>query len=350
MFYGVSYYPEHKDAQQLRHDLDLIKASGINTVRLGEFAWSHFEPKENEYNFDWLDFVIDELGEAGIGVIVCTPTACPPAWLVSKHPDMLYIDNRGTARPFGGRRFCCYNNENYRRHSVRIAKEISQRYGSNPHVIMFQIDNEPAQEASGRCCCPVCAEKFRNRLKEKYKSIDEYNRRSGGAFWSQDYSSFEQINPPVNTIEPGSINAVPQYFENPTLRLEFERFSSDSQIEYQNLQTEAIRAYTNLPITTNATGLATNSINYYKSFDKLGLYTFDYYPDMRDAKIDSFPYAFARGIKNGGTFGVMEFNSGGGHRFGGSGRLQPNPGALKQAVVQAMAHGANLMLHFQFRT
>ena len=350
MQYGVSYYPEYKSPEELEHDIKLLIASNINTVRMGEFAWCRMEPREGEYQFDWLEDVVERLGEAGIRSIICTPTACPPSWLVYRYPEVLYVDNRGEKRPFGGRRFYCYSNPTYREYSRKIAKEIGERFGRNPYVSGFQIDNEPAQEASGRCHCPVCQKKFSGWLKEKYQTIEEYNRRSGNIFWGQEYENFEQIKPPVNTIEVSAHQSLPVYFENPTLRLEFERFSSDSQIEYQNIQADILHAYSDYPVTTNGTGLATNSINYYESTKNLDCYGFDYYPGLRDAAVDSFPYAFARGVKEGAPFWVMEFMSGGGHRFGGSGRVQPNPGALKQAVLQSFAHGADMMLHFQFRT
>ncbi|MCR1843334.1 beta-galactosidase [Murimonas intestini] len=350
MYYGAAYYPEHKTAEELEHDMILLIESGINTVRMGEFAWCRMEPREGEYQFDWLEAAVERLGKAGIRSIICTPTACPPAWLVYKHPEVVYVDNRGLERPFGGRRFYCYNNPVYREYSRKITEEIGRRFGKNPYVCGFQIDNEPAQEASGRCHCPVCQAKFSEWLKDKYKTIEEYNRRSGNIFWGQDYDSFDQIRMPVNTIEVSAEQKMPVYFENPTLRLEYERFCSESQIEYQDIQSDVLHGYTEYPVTTNGTGLATNSIDYYKSTRKLDCYGFDYYPGLRDAAVDSFPYAFARGVKDGAPFWVMEFMSGGGHRFGGSGRVQPNPGALKQAVLQSFAHGAEMMLHFQFRT
>lgn len=350
MQYGVAYYPEHKEAGELNHDIRLLIESGINTVRMGEFAWCRMEPKEGEYDFGWLEEAVEKLGKAGIRSIICTPTACPPAWLVYRHPEVVYVDNRGEKRPFGGRRFYCYNNPVYREYSAKITEEIAKRFGKNPYVSGFQIDNEPAQEASGRCHCPLCQTKFSGWLQEKYKTIEEYNRRSGSIFWGQDYESFDQIKPPVNTIEVSAVQTLPVYFENPTLRLEFERFCSESQTEYQNIQADILHRYTDCPVTTNGTGLATNSINYYESTKSLDCYGFDYYPGLRDAAVDSFPYAFARGVKEGAPFWVMEFMSGGGHRFGGSGRVQPNPGALKQAVIQSFAHGADMMLHFQFRT
>lgn len=350
MRYGVSYYPEHKDAGELAHDLELLKESGINTVRMGEFAWCRMEPEEGVFTFDWLRSVVEELGKAGIMTILCTPTACPPAWLVEKHPDVLYTDNRRIVRPFGGRRHYCYNNATYRQYSVRIASRLAEAFADSPYIAGVQIDNEPAQEGTGRCCCPACQEKFHTWLKERYGTIEEFNRRSGSIFWSQEYDDFRQIPVPVNTIEVGALDQIQAYYENPTVRMCFERFCSDSQREYQDLQAEAIREYLKVPVTTNATGLATNSIDYYDSTQTLDCYAFDYYPGLRDAKVDSFPYAFARGVKGGVPFWVLEFMSGGGHRLGGSGRVQPNPGALKQAVVHSMAHGGELMLHFQFRT
>lgn len=350
MRYGVSYYPEHKKQGELETDVKHIIESGINTVRMGEFAWCRFEPREGEFHFEWLDPVVKTFGEHGISTIICTPTACPPAWMIEKHPDILYMDNRGIRRPFGGRRHYCYNNPVYREYSGRIAEKIAEHYGSNPYVAGFQIDNEPAQEGTGRCHCPVCTEKFRTYLKDKYHTIQEFNERSGGIFWSQDYTSFDQINIPVNSIEVGARQQIDAFHENPTVRLEFERFASDCQIEYQDIQTHILKKYTKGFVTTNATGLATNSIDYYKSTRELDTYTFDYYPGLRDTSVDAFPYAFARGVKGGDHFGVMEFMSGGGHKFSGAGRKQPNPGALKQAVFQAFAHGADLMLHFQYRT
>lgn len=350
MRYGVSYYPEHKTEEDLRHDLELLKASGINTVRMGEFTWCRMEPVEGQYAFGWLEKVVEELGQAGIATILCTPTACPPAWLVKKHPDVLYMDNRRIRRPFGGRRHYCYNNEIYRQYSVKIAEELARAFAGNPYVAGVQIDNEPAQEGTGRCCCPVCVDRFRGYLQKRFGTIEEFNKRSGSIFWSQEYDDFEEIPVPVNTIEVGAQDQIQAYYENPTLRLAFERFCSDSQKEYQDLQVQALRRFLQVPVTTNATGLATNSIDYYDSTVSLDRYAFDFYPGLRNARVDSFPYAFARGVKNGAPFWVLEFMSGGGHKLGGNGRVQPNPGALKQAVVQSFAHGGEMMLHFQFRT
>lgn len=350
MLYGVSYYPEHKTREELEWDLKLIKESGINTVRMGEFAWCRMEPEPGKYEFSWLDEVVEELGKAGIRSILCTPTACPPAWMVELWPDMLYQDNRRIRRPFGGRRHGCYNHGKFREASAGIAKAIGKHYGSHPYVAGFQIDNELAQEGTGRCTCDICQKKFQSWMEHKYGNIETFNKRSGAIFWSQECTHFGQILPPVNAIEPGAQEQIQDFYENPGIRLDFERFSSECQIEFQNIQADILKSHTAYPVTTNGTGLATNSIDYYESFQSLDCYAFDYYPNLRDSWVSSFPYAFGCGVKPGVPFWVLEFMSGGGHRFGGTGRLQPGPGALKQAVVQSFAYGAELMLHFQFRS
>lgn len=350
MYYGVSYYPEHKTAEELKHDIFLLKESGINTVRMGEFSWCRMEPEPGKYDFDWLVRVVEELGKAGIKTVVCTPTACPPAHLVSAHPEILYVDNRGVARPFGGRRHYCYNNPIYRQASANVTEAMAKVFGKHKDVLGFQIDNEPAQEGTGRCHCQVCKEKFQRWLQDKYGNIAELNRHWGTVFWSMEYQDFIQIEPPVNTIEKGVAQAIGSYYENPGLRLDFERFCSESQIEYQDIQTKILTKYSDKPVTTNATGLATNSIDYYKSFEQLTQYAFDYYPNLRSGEINAFPYAFARGIKENTPFWVLEFVSGGGHKLNGGGRMQSPPGALKQSVLHAMANGAQMLLHFQFRS
>lgn len=350
MYYGAAYYPEQKTEEELKHDLELIIQSGINTVRMGEFAWCRFEPNEGEFHFEWLDTVVETLGKAGVKTVMCTPTACPPAWMCEKYPEILYVDNRGVRRGFGGRRHYCYTNERYREFSRRIAEKIGEHYGKNPYILGFQIDNEPAQEATGRCHCEVCQKAFKQWIRDRYHTVEEWNRRSGSVFWSQELTDFSQVYAPVTTIELHADDAMQVHFENPTIRLEFERFCSAKQVEYQDIQTAALKKYTDKPVTVNGTGFATNSINYYDSYRSLDCYAFDSYPGMHHTRISSFPYGFARGVKSGTPFWILEFMSGGGHGLRGHGRRQTPPGSLKQATVHAMAHGAQMLLHFQFRT
>lgn len=348
---GVSYYPEHRDdPAQVAEEIRLMAEAGVTVARMGEFAWCRFEPEEGRYEFGWLDEAIEALGAAGIKTIVCTPTACPPAWLFEKLPGIRYVDHRGRARPFGGRRHYCYTDPGYREYSRRIAEAIGRRYALDERVIGFQIDNELAQEGTGRCRCPACEAAFRSWLERKYGTIGALNKRWGTIFWGQEYDRFGQIPLPATTIEPYTLSDMPGFYDNPSLRLDFELFSSESLASYQDLQARALREAGAKLVTTNATGTATNSIDYYEAFEGLDRYGFDLYPSLRHGRIDSFQYAHARGVKGGLPFWVLEFTSGGGHRLSGSGRLQPYPGALRQAALQAFAHGCELLAFFQFRS
>lgn len=347
--YGVSYYPEHRSPEEMEKELVLLKESGMNIVRMGEFAWCKFEPKDGVFDFTWMDEAIGKLGHIGIDTILCTPTACPPAWMIEKHPEILYVDNTGFTRPFGGRRHCCYNDPVYREYSRRIAEELAKHYKDNPYIIGYQIDNELAQESTGRCHCKHCGSEFQKWLEKKYKTIDNLNEKWGTIFWGQTYNHFDQIGMPIASIEAGAKDPIYAYFDNPSLRLDYERFCSESNIEYQEVQRIALRRHTDKIITTNATGIATNSINYYSAFKELDVYAYDAYPSFRSQSLSSFGMAFARGIKNK-NFWLLEYQSGGGHGLRGKGRLQPYPGALQQAAVHAFASGAELLAHFQFRT
>ena len=288
------------------------------------------------------------MGTNGILTILCTPTACPPAWLVEQHPEILYVDNRGVTRPFGGRRHYCYNNRIYQEYSRKIADAIGAHYGNNPYVFAFQIDNELAQEGTGRCHCQVCREKFQNWLEHKYGSIGELNRRMGTIFWGQTYDHFGQIHPPVNSIEVNTMQAIPAYFENPSLRLDFERFCSESNIEYQNIQRAAIKAHTDKIVTTMPLVLPpTVSIitRLFTNWTTMPLTTTPACGMWRSAPSRMpMPEVYVT------RFLAVGISIRRRARPWGSGRLQPYPGALRQAAIHAFAAGADLVAHFQFRT
>ncbi|MCL2664120.1 MAG: beta-galactosidase [Defluviitaleaceae bacterium] len=354
IYYGADYYPEQETEQDIGTDISLMVDAGFNAVRMGEFAWIKFEPREGEYDFAWFDSVISRLGEKGIFSLVCTPTACPPVWMIDKHPDILYTDGRGVVRPFGGRRHYCYNNAAYREYSEKIAEETARRYGNNKNVIGFHIDNELAQEGTGRCQCAVCKNLFRGWLEKKYGSIDNLNKIYGTIFWGQTYSRFDQLNPPVKSIEPCGAERIETFFDNPALRLDWERFCSDSIIDFQNIQVGALKRHTDKPVTTNTTGGWTNGVNYYKGCSTLDIVSVDEYPSLRteDLSATGFGYAFMRGIKdNIKKFWVVESSSGGGLGvWARQGVSQPYPGALTQTAQHAFASGAELLTYFQFRT
>ncbi|MDQ1914238.1 beta-galactosidase [Paenibacillus sp. GD4] len=356
MYYGVAYYPEMRTEDQVERDLQLLAEAGMNVIRIGEFAWCEMEPEEGVYRFEWLEAVIGRAGRLGIQTVLCTPTAAPPAWLCERHPGMMYVDNYGRVRPFGGRRHYCYNNPIYRDYSYGIAKRMAEQFHSHPHVIGYQIDNELGQEGTGRCRCSVCRSLFHAWLERKYGTIEELNERWGTVFWGQRYNAFRQINLPVATIETNTSKPIDTYFDNPSLRLDFERFCSESMIAYQQVQAEALREHSGKQqvVTTNGTGCGTNSIDYFEGFRQLDRYGVDAYPNLRGAELygASFEWALGRNVatqSGSSRFWVLELACGGGHAlWGHEGRLQPYPGSIRQLAVHAFAGGAELVTHFQY--
>ena len=172
---GAAYYPEAWDESEQEKDIARMVEAGITVVRIGEFAWSKMEPKEGQYDFSWMHRVMDKLAQAGIAVILGTPSATPPIWLEEKDPVMRLIDDMDQRHQHGGRRHCCSNNPDYRRHSAAIVEAMAREFGDDPNVIGWQLDNEIY--GGGNCCCDYCRDAFHNYLRKKYGTIEEVNQQ-----------------------------------------------------------------------------------------------------------------------------------------------------------------------------
>lgn len=355
IYFGACYYPEHYESEHrvemIEKDIELMKQLQFNVVRIGEFAWCELEPEEEKYDFSVLDQAIEALGKQGIYTVLCTPTAAPPVWLSQKHPDIRYVSGMKLVYPYGGRRFTCYNSPVYRKYSEKIVTLIAKRYGSNPYVIGFQVDNEFAQERNGRCQCGYCQDLFKQWLKGKYRDISNLNNSWGTIFWGQKYNDFQQVLPPVTLDKKKpDHNIMYQGVDSPSLRLDFERFCSASMVSYYNLQYEILTKYSDKPVTTNSTGTGTNEINYYDMFKNSDVTGMDHYPATRtDEKINSaFQYAHARGIKNN-SFWMLETLCGGGYgNWAFQGMRHEYPGSFKNNMMYAYASGAELITMFKF--
>jgi beta-galactosidase len=239
MFLGVAYYPEHWPQERWPTDARLMREANIGAARVGEFAWSRFEPQEGEYDFGWLDEAIEVLSGEGIRTIMCTPTATPPAWLIHAHPEIRPIEANGlVAKPFGSRRHYCCNVPVYQAYTRRIVTAMAAHYGDHPDVIGWQIDNELGNVyrlERSRCYCEHCRQAFAEWLQRKYDSLDALNRAWGTVFWSQEYSAWEQIVLPSRGTSGEGLN--------PSHVLDFYRFSSDSWAEYTRLQADLLREH-----------------------------------------------------------------------------------------------------------
>ena len=342
MFYfGADYYPEHWPEDRWPEDARLMAEAGFNVVRLAEFAWSRMEAQEGQYDFDWLDRAISILASHDIRVVLGTPTASPPPWLMAKSPELFLVREGGRRATFGNRREYCPNNPVYHDYSQRIVTQMAEHYAGHPSVIGWQIDNE----FGDRCYCSICTRAFQNWLHRRYGSLDELNEKWGTVFWSHVYTDWDQIPPPLTTGDS----------PNPGLALDFYRFSSDSYVAYQQMQVDILRD--KCPehfITHNFMGFKYDRINYFDLADSLDFVAWDNYQRMQwamHAKVDPSHGALAadsmRGLKRQ-NFWVMEQQAGSGGWEIVS--VAPRPGELRLWAYQTIAHGADAVVFFRWRT
>ncbi|WP_421701873.1 beta-galactosidase [Aliiroseovarius sp.] len=267
---GTCYYPEHWPRDIWEEDARRMVEAGLTWVRIGEFAWSRLEPQPGHYAFGWLDEAIEVLGQAGLKVVLGTPTATPPRWMLDRHPDMLAIDALGNPRKFGSRRHYCFSHEGYKAECAVITGKLADRYGANPHVAAWQTDNEYGCHDTVISYSDAARVAFRKWCAARYGDIATLNDAWGNVFWSMEYDRFDQIDLPNLTVtEP-----------NPSHVLAFRRFSSDQVVAFNRLQVDLIRAHSSAPISHNYMGRITE-------FDH-----FDVAADMEIATWDSYPLGF----------------------------------------------------------
>lgn len=333
--FGVCYYPEQWPESYWEEDAHRMQECGVNTVRMGEFGWALMEPREGHYDFSLFDRAIATLGHYGIKTIFGTPTAAPPKWLTHKYPEVLNVLENGRRVNDQSRRQYSYNSPVYRRFSREIVEALARHYRNNTNIIGWQIDNEINNEDPEDFSDSARAA-FRSWLKKKYGTLDELNARWGTVVWSQIYSDWDQIDLPFPT---------PAY-HNPALMLDYRRFISDSATSYLNGQVKILRHYRPNDFLTH-NGVFKN-INYYKFSRNLDIYTFDNYPTFEDSP--EYPtgakLTLVRGFK--GRFMIMEQLTG---PAGQTYLLRtPRPGEMRLWAMQALALGADGLLHFRWRS
>lgn len=348
---GVDYYPEHWDKKRWKTDAEMMVQAKIKVIRIGEFAWSLYEPEEGKYEFAWMDEALEFFGSYGIKVVLCTPSATPPKWMVDKYPEILQNDIHGNPKLFGTRKHYCFNNKIYREKNKALITLIAKRYGTHPAVEGWQIDNELGWANTTRCYCESCEKKFRDFLKNKYGSIENLNKKYGTVFWSQIYDDFDQVIIPKAGACYDTCHDTQG--QNPGLLLDYYRFASDSVIEFTKFCADIIRKYSKLPITSNLLDAAVNSgtgIDYFKLSKELDFVTWDNYIEFQWGKAKketvSRDHALLRSYKKQ-PFWVMEQQSGpcGWSKMGPT----PTPGKLRLWTYQATAQGADTVVYFRWR-
>lgn len=228
---GVCYYPEHWPPERWAIDAALMKQLGLAVIRVGEFAWSRLESADGRMHLDWLEEAINTLHAQGLCVVLGTPTATPPRWMLDKYPDMLAVDAHGRTREFGSRRHYCFSHEGYRAECKRIVNKLAQRFGEHPAIVGWQIDNEYGCHDTAISYSPNALAAFRHWCEQGYQNIDQLNTAWGNVFWSMEYDSFEQIGLPTGTVTEC----------NPAHQLAYWRFSSDQIKSFNRSQIEILR-------------------------------------------------------------------------------------------------------------
>ena len=284
---GSCYYPEHWSETQWEKDAKDMIESGLTWVRIGEFAWSRLEPEEGAQNFKWLDRAIEVLGNAGLNVVMSTPTAAPPRWVVDKWPDMLLVDSDGRSRKFGSRRHYCFSHQGYLQESSRITRLVAKRYGKNPYIKAWQLDNEYGCHDTTLSFSNSSQSSFKLWLSDKYKTIESLNEAWSNVFWSMEYNSFEQIDLPNLTITDA----------NPIHELDFRRFSSDQVVKFNRAQVLIMREHTKMPLIHNYMGKITD-FDHYEVGNDLDIASWDSYPlgflEDRSTQNEDFKLKFMR--------------------------------------------------------
>lgn len=349
MIYGTDYYPEHWPDDRWALDFQLMRDAGINTVRVAEFAWTLMEPSEGLYDFEWLDRVLELAESAKIKIVMCTPTAAPPKWLMDKHPEIYQKDEYGNTRGFGSRRHYCFNSQVFTEYSKKIIREMAKHYAQNTNIIAWQLDNEFGCHNTVRCYCEDCSNGFSKWLFNKYSTVEALNDSLGMAFWSQQYNSFESVVLPANTVCDSKQNGM--YAHNPGLYLDYCRFASDSVETYARMQINELRGFgVTTPITHNFMG-GFFDLDYFKLAKPFDFISWDCYPNIAHGPFSGLPevsynHDKVRGYNNK-KFWVMEQCSGqNGWNFM---MATPNPGEIRLWAWQAVSHGANGILYFRWR-
>lgn len=258
---GSDYYPEDWDESQIDEDIKKMQETGFNVARIAEFAWYKMEPEDGKYDFEWLHRVVDKLKQAGIYVIMGTPSATPPNWLYNKYPDMAVKNINGVIQSHGGRRHCCSSNPHYIEQSLRITEKLAEEFGKDENVIGWQIDNEIYPNKP--CICEHCIKNFHEGLKNKYGSVEEINKKWNLNLFSQAYGSIENIPVPING------------WHNPHIKLEWELAQANNHMNFVHMQATVIRKHSDKPIGTDT--MPFNGFNYRKLNSKLDVAQHNFY-------------------------------------------------------------------------
>jgi beta-galactosidase len=338
IIFGGDYFPEQWPQQTWKDDIRLMKQAGVNMVSIGIFSWALIQPDENTFTFDGLDKIMNMLAENNIDVCLGTATAAQPNWLSRKYDDILFVRENGEQVPYGSRQTYCVNSPSYRNAIRRLAKEMATHYKGHKALALWHINNEYANKNS-MCFCKNCEKAFRIWLQKKYGAIDKLNEMWGTVFWSEKYSSWEEINTP--RASAGGRNA--------TKLLDYKRFLSESFFTLYLEEYDVIRPITpDVPITTNFEG-DWSKFDHYLFRNHMDVVSFNIYPDPGNPdarKWAALRHTMMRSLL-GKPFMVMEQAPSQVDWYPVN--IPKPPGLMRLWSYQAMAHGSDSVMYFQWR-
>jgi beta-galactosidase len=337
--YGGDYNPEQWSPATWVEDMALMRQAGVNVVNLGVFAWAELEPEPGRYRFEWLDDVVNRLHRAGVAVDLATATASPPPWLVRMHPEILPVTRDGVRLSPGSRQHFCPSSLVYREYAGRLVEQLATRYGAHPALAAWHVGNEYGCHVAA-CYCDQSAAAFRGWLQDSYGRLDLLNGAWSTTFWSQHYAEWEEVLPPRRTPAP----------INPAQQLDFARFSSDALLGCFKAERAVLARLTpDVPVTTNLLSVA-KSVDYFAWAEHLDIISHDSYPDPLDDDTvtdAAFGYDLMRSLRSGRPWILMEQAP---SAVNWRPRNAPKPpGVMRLWSYQAIAHGADAIMFFQWR-
>ena len=338
--FGADYNPDQWPESTWEQDVALMRQAGITVVTLPVFSWAHIQPGEDSWDFGWLDRIMDRLAQAGIDVDLATSTASPPAWLTTKHPEVLPVTRTGETMWPGGRQQWRPTSPVFRRYALELTRRMAERYAEHPALAAWHVSNELGCH-NAYDYSEDAAAAFRDWLRRRYTTLEALNDAWGTAFWSQTYHRWEEILPPrLAASEP-----------NPSQLLDFRRFSSDALRDYLRAEREVLRRVTpSIPITTNFMVMGdTAAMDYPGWAEDVDFVSNDHYLDPRPGGIDelAFSASLTSAIAGGRPWWLME------HLTSAVNWRPVNPpkvpGELMRDSLTHLGHGADAICFFQWR-
>ena len=343
LLHGGDYNPDQWMEQKdtiWKEDMEYARQAGINTLSIGIFSWAVLEPEDGVYNFDWMDEVMDNLAANGIKAVLATPSGARPPWMAEKYPSVLRMTSEGLRQKYGDRHNACYSSPDYERKVTEMNTRLAERYKDHPALMLWHVSNEYNNE----CHCPLCQQRFREWLKERYGTIENLNRCWWTGFWAHRYNSFDEIESP-SPIGDSTNNGLNQAWK---------RFNTDNLIRFFKTEIAPLRRLTpNVPVTTNLMYLF-EGLDYFRLGRELDIASWDNYPtwkgddrDLITSNESAFNHDIIRGVCDQKPFLLME-SSPSSVNWQPLNRLRM-PGTLMYQSLQAISHGSDSVQYFQFR-